>query len=242
MKVLAALVVLFLGAEPNSSWAQPSTPEEFITTYRTACQEKSIEKLNAITYMAGLSESDKKQMTEDAGRNFNEGKIVEVSLAPLPPDYQSTDVGYGIKTELNHPAFGCIKILYKENNGTVGTLTPYAIIGGHYFLLGSKNTDLGWKGPKDRFISFSVDGKGRDKVQITGKWNASGVEMEKSFHRSYCGVAGQYFENVTVTSMEDDADITLVLYVAGRKVYESQPLKGKGTLLYEKARNDKGGK
>jgi hypothetical protein len=45
---------------------------------------------------------------------------------------------------------------------------------------------------------------------------------------------GQFFEEVTVTSTEDDTDVTLTILEAGKKIFQSEPLKGKGTLEYKR--------
>jgi hypothetical protein len=143
----------------------------------------------------------------------------------------------GKKIEATYPPAGMIKIEYKKAaNGPEGSSSPYAIIGGHYFLVSSKTTDLGWKGPPDKTLGFAVMGQGQNKVQITVKWNASGVEEERIFKEtSNMAFLGQYVEKVTVTSTNDDTDVTLTISELGKEIFRSQPLKGKGTIEYNKS-------
>ena len=229
------LLTFFLGIVPLSTLAQPSTPAEFIAAYRTAMQEKSVEKLTAISYTVGQSESDKKQEAHDEQMEFSNSprEIGEVSLQTLPADFQLVEIGMGKKYEPTYAPTGLIELQYKGiPNGITGEIAPYAIIGGHYFLVATKSTDLRWKGPMDKTLNWVVMGRGQDKVQITAKWNASGVEQERICNIPSVGFKGQYFEKVTVTSTADDTDVTLRIYEDGKEKFRSHALKGKGTIEY----------
>lgn len=196
-----------------------------------------MEKLNAITYTLGMSDSDKKQAASVQQMFFSDTEITGISLEPLPADFQSVYIMGGKKLEPTYLPIGQIKIEYKKTaNGPLGFSVPYAIVGGHYFLISSKSTDLGWKGPPDKTLFFNVMGQGQDKVQITAKWNASGVEQERIFKEtSNMGFLGQYVEQIIVTSANDDTDVTLTISESGKEIYRSQPLKGKGTIEYKKS-------
>src|ERR1017187_3413674 len=107
MKSLLPILAFLLGISPLSTWAQPSSPTEFIAAYRTAVQEKSLEKLNAITYMVGMSEADKKQAADiDQQVIFSNTEIVGISLEPLPEDFQAVNIGNGKKYEPTYPPVG----------------------------------------------------------------------------------------------------------------------------------------
>ena len=141
----------------------------------------------------------------------------------------------GKKIEPTYTPIGLIQTKYKDaGNGMNSTSAPYAVIDGKYFLISSKSTDLGWSGPPDKTITFMVMGRGQNKVQIKAKWNASGVDQERIFKSPSSNFMGQFFEEVTVTSTEDDTDVTLTILEAGKKVFQSEPLKGKGTLEYKR--------
>lgn len=79
-----------------------------------------------------------------------------------------------------------------------------------------------------------VMGRGQNKVQIKAKWNASGVDQERIFKSPSSNFMGQFFEEVTVTSTEDDTDVTLTILEAGKEIFQSEPLKGRGTLEYKR--------
>ena len=192
-----------------------------------------MEKLNAITYTVGMSESDKKQVAPVQQMFFSDTEIVSISLEPLPADFQSVYIVNGKKIEPTYTPVGLIKIQYKKvANGPDSMTSTYAIISGHYFLISTKSTDLGWKGPPDTGLCLMVTGSPQDKVQITVKWNASGVELEKVFNRYTTTVLGQYVESATVTSSNPDA--TLMILQGDKQIFLSPPLKDKAAIEYKK--------
>jgi hypothetical protein len=237
MKSLLPILTFLLGIMPVLTWAQPSSPEAFIASLRTAIQEKSLEKLDAITYMVGMSESDKKQAASVQQMFFSDTEILAITLEPLPVDFQSIYIVNGKEWEPTYTPTGVVNIQYKKTaNGPLGLTPTYALVGGHYFLISTKSTDLGWKGPPDKTLGFAAMGQGQDKVQISVKWNASGVEQERTFkQKSNMIFLGQYIEQITVTSPDDATDVTLTISENGKEMYRSQPLKGKGTIEYKKS-------
>jgi len=183
-----------------------------------------------------MSDSDKEQVdaVEQMLFDNNQAEIAGISLGPLPADFQSVYIVNGKKIELTYPATGLIQIRYKGTaNGPVSSSAPYAIIDGHYFLVSSKITDLGWKGPPDTGLCLLVTGAPQDKVQITLKWNASGVELEKVFNKNTTTVQGQYVESATVTSTNPNA--TLIILQGDKQIFVSPPLKEKTSIEYKKS-------
>lgn len=235
MKPLLPILAFLFGAIPLSTWAQANSPDEFIAAFRTAIQEKSPEKLDAITYSAGMSEADKQLAARVQQGVFTDKEIDSVSLMPLPEDFQTVFIMRGKKLEPTYTPTGLIQVTYKgTGNGINSTSAPYAVIEGRYFLISSKSTDLGWSGPPDKTITFMVMGRGQDKVQIKAKWNASGVDQERVFKSPSSNFMGQHFNEITVTSTEDDTDVTLTILESGKQIYVSEPLKGKGTIEYKR--------
>jgi hypothetical protein len=236
MKSLLPILTFLLGIIPLSTWAQPKTPEEFIAAVREAFQQKSLEKLDALTYPLGTGESDKKQTALLDQNLFKGTEIEETWLEPLPPYFQSVHIWFGKKTEVVPLPKGMIEVRYKPiGNNTYSAGLPYAIINGNYFLTSSRTTDLGWKGPKDKIISFKVIGQGQNKVHIFAKWNASGVEQERYFRYPSEEFIGQYCERLTVTSTEDNTDVALDIFEDGKRIFHSKTLIGKGTIEYKKS-------
>lgn len=229
------ILALSLGILPITLLAEPTSPDEFIAAYRAAIQERSGEKLDALTYSKGMSEADKQQAAQVQQMVFTDKEITSIALAPLPEDFQTVYILRGKKLEPTYPPTGLIQTKYQgAGNGLNATSAPYAVIDGKYFLISSKSTDLGWSGPPDKTITFMVTGRGQDKVQIKAKWNASGVDQERLFKSPSSNFMGQYFEEITVTSTEDDTDVTLTILESGKRIFVSEPLKGRGTIEYKK--------
>ncbi len=235
MKTIAKLITLAVAIFPISLLAQPKTPDEFIARFRTAIQEKSPDKLDAITYGVGMSDSDKQQVALVQKMLFQDREIARITLEPLPDDFESIFIARGNKLEPTYPPAGLITIRYQtQGNGVNESSSAYAVIDGYCYLVSTKSSDLGWKGPPDKTINFMVMGRGQDKVQIRAKWNASGVDQEQNVKSPSFGVPGQYFDSIAVTSAEDDTDVTLTVLDAGKQIYVSKPLKGRGSMEYKK--------
>jgi hypothetical protein len=229
------LTTFLFGIIPLSTWAQPSSLTDLVAAYRTAMQEKSVEKLSAITYTVGQSESDKKQVAtaQQMAFNWSHKEVRKVSPEPLPADFQSVFIVNGKKIEPTYVPLGVIKVEYTGTGaGPDSSSAPYASIDGHYFLISSKTTDLGWKGPPDTGLCLMVTGSPQDKVQIAVKWNASGVDQEKIFNKYTTTVIGQYVESATVTSSNPEA--TLMILQGDKQIFLSPPLKGKAAIEYKK--------
>jgi len=212
--------------------------EEFLASYRSAIEQKDKAKLLSLYYTDGCSESDKKMVEGVVGFHFSNGKITDVKFEPTPEGANLVKIANGKKYEPAYPPVGQIKITYDPvgGNGMTSGGDGYAVINGKYYLITAKSTDLGWSGPKDKTLTFMVMGKGMEKVKVLAKWNVSGVDQEKVFSNPpSCNFPGQYFESITATSPEDDADVMLTILEDGKQIYESQPLKGKGAIEYKRS-------
>ena len=228
----APILVIVLAVLSPSAIADTTTADGFLAEIRTAIAEKSAPKLNALRAPAEASESADAEHKHFEEVLFGE-KIEDVSLQPLPPDFMPVKVLLGQRLEFDHPPAGDVKVKAKGTQ----VVTPYAIIGGHYFLVSPKSVDIGWTGPADRYFSVRVGGKGQNDVQIRVKWNASGVSQEMT--HPGCAtlyVLGQYLDEVDVTSNKDDSDIQVTITDDDRKetIFTSQRLSGKGTIRFRK--------
>ena len=212
-----------------------STQEEFTNAFSTALKEKSVEKLDALTYTVGMTPTDKELVKSTQQMFFQDKEVDAISMQPLPEDLETVHILQGRKFEPTYFPTGIVKTTYKSpGHGVSSTSIPYATIDGRYYLVTSKSTDLGWTGAPDKTITFMVMGEGMNKVQIKAKWNASGVEQERMFKTPSHNFWGQYFDYIIVTSTEDDTDVTLTVLESGKEIFASQPLKGKGILEYKK--------
>jgi hypothetical protein len=240
MKIFAAAVVLTLAALPTILHGQPASQADFTAAVRSAIQEKSWPKMLALTYTVGLSASDKLQMQMLQHVYFGRAGIADMSFEPFPQRGTGmiTVMG-GKKWEPTYPPAGLLKITF-QNTGSGGPISfaiPYAIIDGHYFLTASKSTDLGWKGPPDHGLTVMAMSTSPGGISLDVKWNASGVEQERTTPNVSLNMMGQYIEHVTATCTNNTGTTTLTITDAGKDIYHSQPLTGKGTLEYTKPAN-----
>jgi len=231
-KVLPILLAVFCLNQLHAD-----TGEEFLVNYRSAIEQKDKAKLLSLYYTDGCSESDKKMLEAVVGSHFSNGKITDVKFESTPEGAKLVNIANGKKYEPTYPPAGQIKITYDPvgGNGMTSSSSGYAVINGKYYLITAKSTDLGWSGPKDKTLTFMVMGMGMEKIKVNAKWNVSGVDQEKIFSNPpSCNFPGQYFESITATSTEDDTDVTLSILENGKQIYESKPLRGKGTIEYKR--------
>lgn len=217
--------------------AQPVTSEAFVSEVRAAWEQQDGAKVDALTYSEGASDADKAMMAKWRFAARGEEKVQGVSLTPMREDYEPVWVAKGKKYELTHAPAGFVKIditRSKFGNGSSSINMPYAVIGGKYFLVGTKSTDLGWKGPDDKPLGFSVTGRGSNDVVVEYGWNASGVDLAKKTTSNNRTFLGQHINFVKVTSTNPAAEITLKLEKNNETFHTSQPLKGAGALEYKK--------
>jgi hypothetical protein len=232
---LLTIAISLLPFTSGAAAAEAADSAPFTSALRTAISEKDDQKLEALIRFDGASPEDKRRMISMLRMTLMNGKDVdEISLEPLPSDFDSILIVRGQKIEPTATPKGMIKVTFKgTGQGPKESSTAYTVVDSKLFLVGMKSTDLDWKGPPDKNIGFSVVGTGSEEVQIQGVWNASGVQLKKSFKERSITFWGQYFEELNVTSGNDDCDVTISITEDGKEIY-SQPLKGKGSLQYKK--------
>ncbi len=254
MKTALVILGFLLPGVGLSSASPPRTPQEFIAACRAAYEDKSGSKLKVLVYTVGMSEQDYATMFGVVEDIFPEWQIDLITLEPLPADYQDELIAHGVKYESTSPPVGLIKTNYRKpeerDGGTASNhhLMPYTIVDGVYYLVGTKSIDLGWEGPPDKNIGFGVRGRGWDRVRVRVKWNASGIDRGREYSllsssRSASGSEysarssvfwGQHIDQVIVTSLNDEADIILEVLEEGETIFTSEPLKGRGTIQYQR--------
>jgi hypothetical protein len=234
-KDLLAVAISLFAFTFGATAAEDTDSGAFASALRTAITEKDDEKLEALIYHEGASPEDKQRMTAMLQRLYFNGKEVNaISFEPLPTDFESVLIVQGRKIEPTSPPKGMVNVTFKGAvNGQGNSSGAYAVLDGKFYLVGMKSTDLGWKGPPDKNIGFSVVGQGASELQIHGVWNASGVELKKEFKTSGITFWGQHFEELNVKSVNDDCDVTISITEDGKEIY-SEPLKGKGSVQYKK--------
>lgn len=233
-KYLSLLMVL--AVVPLVMGSQPKTEAEFVAEFREAITSRDPAHLDALTYQVGMSDDDKAMARRVQTMMLNNPAAIEgVELKPLPSDIQTVAIIRGRKIEMTNPPVGIIEASYnQEISGMQASATPYTIVDGVYYIVGSKSTDLGWQGPPDKNIGFMVMGNGQEALKIKVQWNASGVTQTRDFKEPSSTFWGQHIDSITVTSDSDDSDVTLTVLDSGESIYTSAPLKGKGTIEYKK--------
>jgi hypothetical protein len=79
-----------------------------------------------------------------------------------------------------------------------------------------------------------VLGQGADTARIFVEWNASGVDLSRTFSEAASTFWGQHIRSVTVTSDSEEASFKLMILEDGKTIYTSDPINGKGTLEYKR--------
>ncbi len=218
--------------------AHPTTDDAFIAAWKKAVETKDQIAIEKLTYLEGLTQENRSLFLLKANRFSNIEKVKEVTLKALPSDYSAVHVVMGRKSELLKTPVGLIKV---TGQGAYSYASPYTVIEGKYYVVGSKITDLNWQGPPDVILRYNVEGKGSENVEIEYSWNASGVDMTKSkissknkYGFSNSSFPGQHISWFKVTSNDPDSEIVLVLSEGEKETYKSVPLKGLGIIEYKK--------
>lgn len=237
IKYLLTIVISLFPFTSGATLAEVPGAALFTSDLRAAITEKDNAKLKALIYTEGASPEDKQRMTSMLRMMYLNGKDVEeISLEPLPSDFESVLIVRGRKIEPTAPPKGMVKVTFKNTeNGQGNSSGAYTVVDGKLFLVGMKSTDLGWKGPPDKNIGFTVVGQGASELLIQGVWNASGVQLKKTFTGTGVTFWGQHFEELNVTSESDACDVTVTITEDGKAIF-SEPLQGKGVVNYKKKR------
>ena len=235
IKLILKIAISLLPFTTSTTAAEAADSASFTSALRTAITEKDDQKLERLICFDGASQEDKQRMISMLRRTLMNGKDVdEISFIPLPSDFDPILILHGQKIEPTATPKGKVKVTFKGGGqGTSASSSAYTVVNGKVFFVGMKSTDLGWKGPPDKNISFSVVGQGSSELQIQGVWNASGVKLQRTFKESNLTFWGQHFEELNVKSDSDDCDVTVTITEDGKEIY-SAPLKGKGVLQYKK--------
>jgi hypothetical protein len=216
--------------------AEITTEKEFVDAVRTAITEESVPKIDALTYQVGMSDTDKTMVAGSRKYLFKGGEIESVTLGPVPEHLKGPMVMSGKKIEPTCEPAGIIKIQYKKAPGgsTSSSSLAYGKVGGAFYLIGTKSTDLGWKGPPDKQIGYTLMGPGQNEASITVKYNASGVDLERKDAATSMAFFGQYISAIVIKSENPKADLKLTLREGAKEVGEAVSYKGAGEWTYER--------
>ena len=209
--------------------------DAFASALRAAISAKDEQNLEALTFLEGASPEDRQRMMAMLKSVYFNGKEVDaIRFEPVPSDFDHLLIVQGRKIEPTAPPKGMVSVTFiGAENGQGNAYGAYTVVDGKCYFVGMKSTDLNWKGPPDKNLAFTVVGQGTSGLQIRGVWNASGVQLAKEFKSAGLTFWGQHFEELSVISASEDCDVTVTITEDGQTVF-SKPLKGKGTVKYQK--------
>lgn len=228
-------LLLFSLAFSLAAFAQ-ETPEAFLSALEEALNAKYTAKLDALCYSAGMSEKDRAQQALVQRQILDEIDNVEsLSLRPLMEGFLPVVVTGGRRIETTAPPAGHVVIKFQRTGkGSASAYPTYSIIDDRYYLLRSKTSTVNWSGPADRKIAYVIAGEGKDGLRTKIKWNGSGVEQENIYTAPAISLHGQFIREISVTSESDDTNVTLTVLENDTPIFQSKPLKGRGTLEYKR--------
>ncbi len=234
MKSFAILVASALSV--SAVFAAPKTAEDFKRAFRTASDSGNPDAITSMVWFGDASPADRESYEQAQTLLGPPPKIESVELIDTPDYINPVMVANGTKHEPTAPIVGCLEVTYVKNkSGRSGTITPYAMIDGGYYLVASKSTPVDWTGPPDHPLAISIEG-GKDKALMTITYNASGVTLTdsqtvnaQSFSTAF---RGQYFEEVTITTEHSGGSLTFTLTDGEKQIHQSKPLQGKGSINY----------
>jgi hypothetical protein len=176
--------------------------------------------------------ADSESMGESLKKLFESPDVFAVSLGSLPPDFVPFFIKDGKRYEPSHPPEGMVTISVRQEGGLTSSRYVYAIVDGTYKIVSTKITDLGWKGPPDANLSYSIEGFGTQNVSVKITFNASGVDVEQTYLEPSGGLWAQYISEINVTTENPLADFVLKVIREGEVIYTSERLKGPGKIVY----------
>ena len=140
-RILTVAISLFL-VTPAAIAVEAVSEAQFTSNLRAAISEKDDQKLQALIQFDGASPQDKQRMTSMLRMTLMNGKDVdEITLVPLPSDFDSVIVFRGQKIEPTATPKGMIKVTFKgTGQGPKESSSAYTVVDGKFFLVGMKST------------------------------------------------------------------------------------------------------
>jgi hypothetical protein len=218
--LLAASLLVFVAS------AAAETPEAGAFT---AALKKAIVDRDE-TALVALADTD--AMAQSLKALFANPNVFAVSLGPLPPDFIPFFIKDGKRYEPSHPPRGTVTVSFRQEGGLTSERFVYAVVDGAYKIISTKVTELNWKGPPDKELSFALEGFGTEGAVIKVKYNASGVDVEQTYHEPVGGFWCQHVSEIEVTTENPQASVVLKVIQQGKIIHTSEPLQGAGRIVY----------
>jgi len=209
----------------------PRTTEEFSAALRRAFNAHDPGQILGLTWSQGASDTDMGDWTLKTQRILQHLTEVENITFDASEANSHPTVINGERIEPTYKPSGSVVITCKAADGKPARpVMPYAVIDGVYYLVMQKTSKVEWQGQPDKPFSVLVLGREFDKVKVHTKYNASGADQEIDGN---CGFSAQYISEVTVTSDDAFANVTLQILQGSELIYQSKPLRGRGKVVYK---------
>lgn len=226
--------------------APATTPEALRDAVKSAFESGSVEQWKSNVEVGALTPSDHLVLDGTLRRIFASKPVLEkIELGELPEEgIDSVLIGGGRKYRLTLVPTGVINLRFRSGKASNEIALPYAkTASGEYKLATLHAENLDWKGQPDRSYFVTVKNTGDDTVTVRVRYNASGVDVEKT---SKVGkvrkleLPAQYVESVEVIRTGDKpGDTTLNIACQGvgdaadlKPIYTSEKLSRAGTILF----------
>jgi hypothetical protein len=212
-----------------------STPDALATALQDALATKDALKLAALADTAGLPERDLTQHEQTIRELAALGPVFSLSLGELPPDLPESFVVNGRRFAPSHPPVGVLTVTFKTPDGLTSRKIPYTVVEGRHLMVSTRSWRLPWSGPPDHQIKFALSGPGSDSAEVRVRYNASGLDQERTIRSDAAGFWGQYFHEVSARITHPAAKVRLTVWEDGKTVFTSDLQQGPGTVAYKRA-------
>lgn len=212
--------------------AEAPGPDAFTEAFKKAIVENDRKTLLSFADGEGPADAARESQVESWLAMFPSRDVFSVSLGPLPVDFPPFFIMHGRRFDPSHPPAGIVTLSFRQDGGLTSKQLAYTIVDGHYKIVATKVTDLGWKGPKDVNIAYVLEGQGAESAVVKVRFNASGVDLERSFLGPSITLWGQHVSGIEVTCDDPKTSVFLKVLRDGKEIYRSEILKGAGKILY----------
>ncbi len=218
-------------------FSAPPDPAALAGAIDAALVARDLPALCALVDTEGLSAEDLKKVGPGLAGLIPAEGTAKVSTNRLPDgiDLMAPRIYNGKRLEITRAPVGIIRVATQQGRAEMVSTIPYVQTSAGFLLAGRKETDLGWKGPPDRQISFAfAEGFPKEPVKITLRYNASGVPQQMVTANHSGVVLGQHIDELTITGLDADFKGRLVLRTGGKEVFRSEPITGQSTFIYRR--------
>ena len=233
-KAIVCLSLLIIGSGLSSAFAKdaPASAEQLRAEVESALKAKDASALIGLFNWQGVSDNFKTMMGKMAADMTNH-EWTAVKLAPLPDDFQATNVVNGIRYRPSVAVTGWIVVEFTPK-GNAAQL-PYGKSGDAYYL--SCNVEEKIPGPvtKSKALSITVMGT-EDMKSISGSCVLvqNGTEYKHNISERGTSFFGDYIKSCTVQKTADDGEtMQMTIEEDCKQIFDSQEITNK-EIVYEK--------